>query len=166
MGWRVTLLMLICGVILGTMSSSSGLDNGLGTQYSWSESLPAALEEARSRSAPILLMIHKSWCGACKALKPKFAASESLLKLSQHFVMVNLMDEDEPSDSNYSPDGGYIPRILFLTPNGHVLENIYNEMGSLQHKYFYSQPEDIVKSMKKVLTVIQEQSNMVDNEEL
>ena len=25
-----------------------------------------------------------------------------------------LQDEEEPSDANYSPDGGYIPRILFV----------------------------------------------------
>ena len=48
------------------------------------------------------------------ALKPKFVTSEKIEKLSKKFVMVNTMDDDEPEDDKYSPDGKYVPRILFL----------------------------------------------------
>lgn len=43
------------------------------------------------------------------------------------------------------------PRILFISPTGLVDTDITNEEGSTQHKYFYSKPEQIAKSMKKVL---------------
>lgn len=47
-------------------------------------------------------------------MKPKFASSSEIEALSKHFVMVNTQDDEEPSGSKYMPDGGYVPRILFL----------------------------------------------------
>ncbi|XP_059051838.1 thioredoxin domain-containing protein 12-like [Achroia grisella] len=132
-------------------SSLSGKDNGFGNNYIWAGSLESGLQIATHHNKPVMVIIHKSWCSACKNLKPKFASSSEIQSLSKHFVMVNLVDEEEPKNSNYAPDGSYIPRILFISPKGSVDHDIYNEEGSSQHKYFYSRPEQIAKSMRRVL---------------
>ncbi|EDV22171.1 uncharacterized protein TRIADDRAFT_59397 [Trichoplax adhaerens] len=92
------------------------------------------------RNKPLMLIIHKSWCGACAALKPKFASANEISELSNHFVMVNSEDDDETEDKAYAPDGVYYPRILFLNSDGEVLENIFNEGGNPEYKYYYSEP--------------------------
>ncbi|XP_071454731.1 thioredoxin domain-containing protein 12-like [Hetaerina americana] len=136
-------------------------DNGLGTNYSW-HSLEDGILKAKTSRKPLMLVIHKSWCGACKALKPEFAASKGIKALSSHFIMVNTMDNEEPSDKKYAPDGGYIPRILFLSPEGEILEDVTNEGGNPSYKYYYFNVNDIISSMKKVIDL--HKSNDVQDE--
>lgn len=45
----------------------------------------------------------------------------------------------------------FCSRILFISPTGLVDLDVFNEEGSSQHKYFYSRPDQIARSMKKVL---------------
>ena len=98
---------------------------------------------------PGMLIIHKSWCGACKQLMPKFAASTKIEKLSEDFVMINTLDDDEPQGSEFQPDGGYIPRILFFDPESQKVEKKFNS-GRNDYKYFYSSADDIVSAMTRV----------------
>jgi protein-disulfide reductase (glutathione) len=107
------LIVLLC-VVLPAVSEGNELSRGWGDEIEW-RIFQEGLEESQSRNKPMMVLFHKSWCGACKALKPRFADSQEIRELSHNFVMVNVQDEEEPTDSKYSPDGGYIPRILFLS---------------------------------------------------
>lgn len=127
------------------------LDRGWGEDIAW-KTLDDGLNEAKKSDKPLMLLIHKTWCGGCKALKSVFSQSQEIADLSKDFVMVNLEDEEEPKDEKYSPDGKYIPRILFLLSSGEVMEDVYNKNGKHKEtKYYYGRTSQVVDSMKSVL---------------
>ncbi|GLH07042.1 Thioredoxin domain-containing protein 12 [Gryllus bimaculatus] len=123
---------------------------GFGSHFAW-QNFDKGLEIAMLTQKPIMVIIHKSWCSACKALKPQFAASREIADLSEKFIMVNAGEREPPAkDPKFSPDGDYVPRILFLSPTGELRLEFYNEAGDPAYKYFYSDTWSILATMNKV----------------
>uniref|UniRef100_A0A914M050 Thioredoxin domain-containing protein n=1 Tax=Meloidogyne incognita TaxID=6306 RepID=A0A914M050_MELIC len=130
------------------------LSNGFGDDIDW---IPweNAVETALERNKPVFLLIHKTWCHACKSLKKVMQQSnarKAFKKLSEYFVMVNTADDDEPYEEEYRPDGKYVPRILFLDKNGDLLPDFKNKKAEYKnYAYYYPSPADILNSMKEVI---------------
>uniref|UniRef100_A0A5S6QAK2 Thioredoxin domain-containing protein n=1 Tax=Trichuris muris TaxID=70415 RepID=A0A5S6QAK2_TRIMR len=127
------------------------LARGWGDDITW-VSFEDGLKIVKEQKRPMFLLIHKSWCPACQALKPKFTKAKQIVDLSKYFVMVNAQDDEEPWEEVYKPDGAYIPRILFLGKEGTVMTDMKNpSSNSGQYMYYYPTPTPIIKSMKEVL---------------
>lgn len=127
-----------------------GSDRGFNSNIEWSNNLETAKAAQNVDGKPIFLLIHKSWCGACKRLKNVFVESKEIEHLSKSFHMVNLEDNEEPADDTYKPDGGYIPRILFIKDK-ELQVQIVNSAGNPKYKYFYNTEASIIASMKTAL---------------
>lgn len=149
--WKHVVIVLFSFAFSVLCEPEEPLDRGWGENIKW-RTFEDGLKEAEKSDKPLMLLIHKTWCGACKALKPTFSKSEDIAELSKDFVMVNVEDEEEPKDEKYRPDGRYIPRILFLSPGGKVMDEFYNKKGKHKDtKYYYGKIAEIIESMKAVL---------------
>ena len=138
--------------LLGASVALCNLNGGaFGDKYDWVE-WSQAKTLAATQGKPIMVLFHKTWCGACKRLAPLFSDNQELLKLSSKFVMVNAEDDEEPaSDTSFSIDGGYIPRIVFVDQAGIIHPEFSNLARGEKYRYFYPSPNEIVNIMNHVL---------------
>src|SRR5690242_7745543 len=67
------LLVILC-VVLGLSfvlaSKEDGPGRGWGDNIAWKTSLEDGIKDSKESGKPMFLVIHKSWCGACKRLAP------------------------------------------------------------------------------------------------
>ena len=159
---KVVLLFIFLFIIGGADLTFGSESNGLGDHiewHTWSNGVSLAKETGR----PLMVVLHKSWCPACKSLKPKFVASDAIAKLSTSFVMVNAKEGEEPMDQPmFDIDGKYIPRIIFLDNEANVLPEIVNDSGNPQYKYYHMEAQSIVKAMKKTLATVKYEPKLFD----
>jgi len=129
---------------------------GFGEKVKW-VSFTDGIAEAEASGKPAMVVIHKSWCGACKALGPKVAESTEITELASDFVMINVYDDEEATtNEKFKPDGGYIPRVIFYDGlHGEVLLDQINKGGNDKYKYFYTAADSMARSMKEVKELVQ-----------
>ncbi len=129
--------------------SATAEAHGFGEKIPW-EPFEGALAHAKTDGIPVMLVVHASWCKRCKELKPAFSDPE-IEELSQRFVMVNADQDLEPKVLDYAPDGDYIPRVVFLSPEGIEDLTLTNEARQ-RHKFFYTPGDDLAGVMRKALS--------------
>jgi len=125
---------------------------GFNDDIQWLNSIPEGLRVAAETEKPVLLLVHNTACHQCQKLKKAFTTSpytEDIVRLSKDFVMVNLQNEEEPAEDKYSPDGAYIPRMIFMDHTGKVETSIINTKGSKGFDYFYYRAKDVKREMER-----------------
>jgi len=141
---KVTVLALlaICQLSSAQLETSQDLTQA----FDFADNLKAAYEIAGSESKPIMLMVHKPRCPACKEVRPRMIASKQLKEMSKNFVMVHDGDKTD-QDALGVGNATYVPRFFFLNSNGDLLDSITNPKQK-KYPFYYEYPDDIVNSMK------------------
>jgi thiol:disulfide interchange protein len=152
---RVT-LRIACGVVLAAALARAGVAPAAGVE-DWNDSGIAwksyddGLKEAKAAKRPVCLIFYTTWCPHCANYSKLFSNPEIVNK-SKSFVMIRIdKDKNAELSGKYKPDGEYIPRTYFLSPDGTLDESLTETRE--QFKYFYSEqdPASILAGMDRAL---------------
>ncbi len=112
------------------------------------------LREAAATRKPVCLVFYTTWCPHCHNYLRVFDDPRVVLK-SQSFVMVKL-DADQNSDLSrrYAPDGDYIPRTFFLSPDGELQPALAGRPPPDRYLYDESDPASLLAGMDRALASI------------
>ena len=121
-------------------------DKGIGWQ-----AYDAGLERAKQDKKPVMLVIYTEWCPHCTNYSKLFH-DQTVVDKSRKFVMVRVDKDKQPEVSKKNaPDGEYIPRTYFLSPDG-ILDPALAAPRD-RYRYFYneSDPKDVLAAMDAAL---------------
>ncbi|KAM3595748.1 uncharacterized protein V6R79_002216 [Siganus canaliculatus] len=124
------------------------LSRGWGDQLIWAQTYEEALYWSRSKNKPLMVIFHLKDCPHSQALKKVFSEDNEIQKtLDEDFIVLNL--EYETTDKHLSPDGQYVPRLIFVDPTMTVRADINGRYANRLYAY---EPDDLkilVDNMKK-----------------
>jgi thiol:disulfide interchange protein len=115
------------------------------------KSLDEALPLAKKEQKPVCLIVYTEWCPHC-ANYAKVFHDPKVVERSKQLVMVRVdQDKDKERTKAYAPDGGYIPRTLFLAPDGTLAPEVHAPRQ--QYKYFFDEkdPASVLAGMDAAL---------------
>jgi protein-disulfide reductase (glutathione) len=151
----------LAGIVLAAVSilalrlppAYAGVEDWNDKQIAW-KNYDEGLAEAKKTNRPICLIFYTTWCQHCANYSTVFS-DQKVVETSKSFVMIRLDADKNPElGKKYSPDGGYIPRTFFLTPNGELDASL--DAGRSQYKYFYNEknPAGVLWGMDRALKKI------------
>ena len=103
-----------------------------GAEINWRDP-KTGIYEASKNGKPVIMVIHATWCTACKAYRAVFK-DPGVVAASKDFVMI-LVDADKEKEINgaFSPDGTYVPRTLFIDSDGNVSDKYVGKDPKYPH---------------------------------
>ncbi|XP_030645087.1 anterior gradient protein 2 homolog [Chanos chanos] len=126
------------------------LSRGWGDQLIWAQTYEEALFWARSRNKPLMVIFHLEDCPHSLALKKAFAEDKEIQKLADDsFIILNLVYET--TDKHLSPDGQYVPRILFVDPSMTVRADITGRYSNRLYAYEPSDMKLLLSNMQRAM---------------
>ncbi|XP_066571651.1 anterior gradient protein 2 homolog [Amia ocellicauda] len=115
------------------------LSRGWGDELTWVQTYEEALFRSKSNNKPLMVIHHLEDCPHSLALKKAFSTNKEIQKLAdEDFILINLVYET--TDKHLSPDGQYVPRVIFVDPSLTVRADI---TGRYANRLYAYEPSDI-----------------------
>ncbi|XP_006636103.1 anterior gradient protein 2 homolog [Lepisosteus oculatus] len=124
------------------------LSRGWGDELTWTQTYEEALFRAKSSNKPLMIIHHLEDCPHSQALKKVFANNKEVQKMAnEDFILLNLVYET--TDKHLSPDGQYVPRIIFVDPSLTVRADITGRYANRLYAYEPSDINLLISNMQK-----------------
>ncbi len=145
----LTAALLVACTLAGAACRSTPPPPPLPAGVDW-KPFEQGLAEAKASRRPICLIFYTDWCPHCRNYQKVFE-DKAVIELSRRFVMIHENKEKVPEISaRFAPDGDYIPRTLFLTPDGTLMPEVTEQRDDYRYFYDESDPASVMRSMKEV----------------
>jgi protein-disulfide reductase (glutathione) len=129
--------------------NADGADEWNGTEINW-RTLQSGVKEATSTGKTVMLVFHATWCSSCKKYRQVFR-NPGVVDAARSYVMVLVdVDKDPTANSAFAPDGTYVPRTLFLSPEGDVRSDLVSKADPEHpHSLDVSDPGELLSLMRR-----------------
>lgn len=144
-------LLVVAGALLSTVVAAAPLDWN-DREIRWM-GLDEGLREASRNGRPVCLVVYTQTCPHCRNYSEVFR-DPRVVEKSKKFVMVKLdQGADDSQSRRYAPDGEYIPRTIFLSPEGEPQPQIHAARNRYVHFYDEHNPSSVLTAMNKALVL-------------
>ena len=122
-----------------------------GAQINW-RSMQSGVKESVATGKTVVLVFHASWCSACKKYREVFK-DPAVVEAARSYVMILVdADKDPAANGAFSPDGSYVPRTLFITPEGDVRNDLVGKTDAEHpHTIDITGPGELLSLLKRGL---------------
>jgi protein-disulfide reductase (glutathione) len=129
-------------------ATPEGADLFNGVEIDWRDARTGIYEAAKTHT-PAIVVFHATWCSVCKRYRSVFK-DPRIVAAAHDFVMI-LIDADRERSLNgaFSPDGTYVPRTLFIDPDGNISDALVGKDPQYPHTIDADSPEELLSLMRK-----------------
>lgn len=142
------ILVLACAPL--AVAAPDGAKDWNGQQIAW-RTREEGLAEAKRDGKVAIVVAHATWCSVCTAYRKVFADSK-VVAASRGFVMILLdVDADADGDTQFQSDGSYIPRTMFIGPDGQTMPKLVSTNPDFRHFLDSDDPKELISLMGRAL---------------
>lgn len=140
------LLFIVLGLSGAACHHRQGRPVRYPTAIVW-QSYEDGLARAKAERKPIMLIFGADWCGPCHILARKVLADPRVIARAKDFVAIHV-NADQREDLQEKYRAKPFPYILFLNPDGEVLDRVRVPWECSQGKYAVGNAVELLHGME------------------
>lgn len=143
----VTLMVLAAG--LARAGTPNMADAWNAPAIAWQD-LASGIQNATRTGKTVMMVFHAPWCTACAKYRSVFK-DDRVVAASKNVVMILIdADADKMANGAFAPDGTYVPRTIFMTPDGDVRKDLVGSSDPEHpHTIDIEKPDELLALMER-----------------